>query len=232
LRLVLDNAVYPRILVISLLLAGCGITPPIPSPATSATAPSTTPADTGLVSPQAWETFDHGDYTFEYPPDYYAASAEPVISIADTETTFDSWMRNGSVNSNGLLIQLVSLALDRRLDPDRDPSQLATQAQALQREINLTVGVSSYADPSTDVPWENAGGETYDGRKIVYPSVPYESTMLGNTPAAKVVGDNELLFFVLAPNDDTYFVRITVQPADSLLMETASRVLSTFAFAH
>jgi hypothetical protein len=226
------KAAYRWVFVLSLVLAACGEAPTFTDAPASAAAPPLTATDTQPPAPPAWKTFNHGDYTLKYPPDYYLALADPVVSVADTQTTYDSWMRDGSVNSSGLLIQLVPLALDRRLDPDRDPSQLATKEQAIQREINRTVGVSYDVDPSTDVPWENAGGETYAGRKVFYPSVPYEGTVLGTTPAAKVVGDNALLFFILVPNDDSYFVRITIQPTNSALIAVANRILSTFAFAH
>jgi hypothetical protein len=206
-----------RIIVISLLLVGCGTGRTLVMTTTSTVAPLPTPTDNQPKVPEAWNTLNHDGYVLRYPSAYYTVSTDPVILIADSKTTYDSWMQDGAVDSNRLLIQLTSLALDRRLDPDKDPSQLATPEQALRREINRTVGVSRDVSGSTDVPWENAGGETYDGRKVFYPSVPYENTMLGATGAAKVIGDNEVLYFILPPNEESDYLRIIVQPANSVL---------------
>jgi len=113
-------------------------------------------ADTQPATPEAWKTFNHGDYTLSYPSAYSIDPTDPVIVITDSKTTYDSW-HNDSVDSSGLLIQIASLSLDRRLDPYQDPSRLATVEQALQREINNT-GIPYEVSGSTDVPWENAGG--------------------------------------------------------------------------
>ena len=207
-----------------------------PVPATT-TAPIITSSPMPTVNPPAipegWKTFNHGDYIFRYPPTYYIpTSTDPVLLIADAKTTYDSWMQTNSVNNSGLLIQLMSLSLDRRLDPNKDPSQLATVEQALHREINFTVGTSNYVSGSIDVPWENANGGTSDGRKVFYTSVPYQNTILGTTRAAKVIGNNSDYFFIPVPNDDSRYVRIIVQPASSILNQAADQILSTFTFTH
>src|SRR5512138_772304 len=185
-------------------------------------------ADTQPAIPEAWKTFYHGDYTLSYPSAYYIVPTDPVIVITDSKTTYDSW-HDSSVDSNGLLIQVTSLRIDRRLDPYKDPSSLATLEQALQREIN-NLGIPYEVSGSTDVPWENAGGggETSGGTKCIYPSLSYQNTFLGTTNAAKVISDNKVHFFILVPNDDSYFLRITVQPASSPLIKVADQILSTF----
>jgi hypothetical protein len=204
-----------------------------PSTMTTPTAVSPIPSpDAQTPVPQAWTTFNHGDYSLNLPPGYLTTSADPVTIIADTQETYDAWMQNGVVSNSGLLVQLVSLSLDRKLDANNASSPLATVEQALQREINRTVGLSYNVAASTDVPWENANGETYDGRKVFYPTVSYQEATLGAAAAAKVIGDNAVLFFLLVPNDDSYYVRITVQPANSVLMQVADQILSTFRFTH
>jgi hypothetical protein len=230
LELLSAKAKYFRIIVLALLLLGFGNGCISMMTTASTFTPSFTPTDRQPTVPQAWKTFNHGDYTLNYPSTYYTASNDPVILIADTETTYDSWMHSGSINNNGFLIQLVSLNLDRRLDPNRDPSPLVTPEQALQREINRTVGVCYDVSGSTDVSWENANGETYDGRKVFCPSVSYQNTSLGPTSAAKVISDNAVLYFMLVPNDDDIYVRITVQPSSSVLIKVADQILSTFTF--
>jgi hypothetical protein len=184
------------------------------------------------AAPEAWTTFNHGDYTLSYPSTYSIDPTDRVIVITDSRTTYDSW-HNDSVDNSGLLIQLASLRLDRRLDPYKDSSQLATLEQALQREIN-NIGIPYEVSGSTDVPWENAGGGggTSEGTKMFYPSVSYQNTILGTTSAAKVISDNKVHFFILVPNDDSYFLRITVQPASSVLIKVADQILSTFTFTH
>jgi hypothetical protein len=234
----------------AVVLSACGIlsaapmvttTPEtIPSPATTTitstptTTPSSTPTTWRPTNPyKGWKTLDHGDYTLKYPPSYYnPTSTDPVLFIADTKTTYDSWMHTDSAGNNRLLIQLISLNLDRRLDPYKDPSPLATVEQALQREINRAVGISYYVSGSTNVPWENANGGTYDGRKVFCPNVSYQNVMLGTTNAAKIISDNMIYYFILIPNDDSYYVRIILQPASSTLIEVADQILSSFTFTH
>lgn len=182
--------------------------------------------------PETWNTFNHGNYTLNYPSAYYIDPTDPVIVITNSKTTYDSW-HNDSLDNSELLIQIASLSLDRRLDPNKDPSPLATQERALQRAMN-SIGIPYEVSGSTDVPWENAGGggETSDGRKMFYPSVSYQNTILGTTSAAKVISDNKVYFFILVPNDDSYYLRITVQPASSVLIKVADQILSTFTFPH
>jgi hypothetical protein len=217
---------------------GCGNESPSIIPTTSIITPSLAPKEiqptaTGAsTATEAWKTFDHGDYTLNYPSTYYTASNDPVILVADSKTTIDSWMNNGSVDSNSLLIQIVSLNLDRKLDPNLDPSPLASPEQALQREINRSVGVCYDVSASTNVPWENANGETYDGKKVFCPSVSYQNISLGTTSADEMVSDNAVLYFILVPNDDSYYVRITVQPINSGLIKVADQILSTFTFTN
>jgi hypothetical protein len=180
-----------------------------------------------------WLTFETSDYALKYPPSYYIPPSNyPVLIIADTKNTFDTWMQTDSAANNRLLIQLISLNLDRRLDPFKDPSPLATVEQALQREINRAVGVSYYVSGSTDVPWENANGGTYDGRKVFSPNVTYQNVMLGTTKAARVFSENMIYYFILDPNDDSYYVRINIQPASSTLIQAADQILSSFTFTH
>jgi hypothetical protein len=180
-----------------------------------------------------WKTLDHGDYTLKYPASYYnPPSTNPVLFIADTKTTYDSWMHTDSITDDGLLIQLISLTLDRRLDPYKDPSLLATPEQALQREINRAIGIPYYVSGSTNVPWENANGGTHDGKNVFYPNISYQNILLGATNAAKIISDNVIYYFILVPNDDSYYVRIIVQPASSTMIKVADQILSTFAFAH
>ncbi len=126
-------------------------TPTTTSIATSTTTPTSTITSTPttiLITMQpadayiGWITLETSDYTLKYPPSYYnPTSTDPVLFIADTKTTYDSWMHTDSAGNNRLLIQLISLNLDRRLDPFKDPSPLATVEQALQREINRAVGI-------------------------------------------------------------------------------------------
>ena len=201
---------------------------------TSSIMPSFTPTtmpSTDLY--KGWNTLDHGDYTLKYPASYYNPPQNgPLLFIADTKTTVDAWMHTDSSNNNRLLIQLISLNLDRRLDPFSDPSPLATVEQALQREINRAVGTSYYVSGSTDVPWENANGGTDDGRKVFYPNVTYQNVMLGTTNAARVISENMIYYFILDPNDDSYYVRINIQPASSPLLQVGDQILSSFTFAH
>jgi len=212
----------------------------IPRPATTTitstptTTPSSTPTTRRPTDPyKGWKTLDHGDYTLKYPSSYYnPASTDPVLFIADTKTTYDSWMHTDNINDNVLLLQLISLTLDRRLDPYKDPSLLATPEQALQREINRAIGISYYVSGSTNVPWENANGGTDDGRKAFYPNVSYQNIMLGTTNAAKIISDNMIYYFILIPNDDSYYVRIIIQPASSTMIKVADQILSTFTFTH
>jgi hypothetical protein len=180
-----------------------------------------------------WKTLETSEYTLKYPPSYYnPPSNYPVILIADSKSTLDSWMQTDSVANKSLLIQLVSLTLDRKLDPFKDPSPLTTVEQALQREINRAVGISYYVSGSTDVPWENANGGTSDGRKVFYPNVPYQKVILGTTNAARVFSENMIYYFILDPNDDSYYVRINIQPANSTLIQAADQILTSFTFTH
>ena len=197
---------------------------PTTTPATTPTATITSTPTTILITmPPAdaytgWLTFETSDFTIKYPPSYYIPPQKyPVILIADTKNTLDSWMQTDSAANNRLLIQLISLNLDRRLDPFSDPSPLATVEQALQREINRAVGISYYVSGATDVQWENANGGTADGRKVFYPNVAYQNVLLGTTKAAKVISENMIYYFILDPSDDSYYVRISIQPANSTL---------------
>ena len=212
---------------------------PTSTPALMMTTTSTiTPSSTPTTRPSAdlykgWKTLDHGDYTLKYPASYYYPPQNgPSLFIADTKTTVDAWMHSDNSNNNRLLIQLISLNLDRKLDPFTDPSPLATVEQALQREINRAVGISYYVSGSTDVPWENANGGTDDGRKVFYPNVTYQNVMLGATNAARVISENMIYYFILDPNDDSYYVRINIQPASSPLLQVADQILSSFTFTH
>jgi hypothetical protein len=202
-----------------------------PTMLTAASLPPSSLIERQPAIPQAWKTFNHGDYTFSYPSAYSIDPTDPVIVITDSKATYDSW-HNDSFDNSELLIQIASLSLDRRLDPYKDPSRLATVEQALQREINNTVGIPYLVSGSTDVPWENGNGGTYDGRKWRFPSISYQNTILGTTSAAKVVSNNEVYFFILVPKDDSYFLRITIQPASSVLIKVADQILSTFTFTH
>jgi hypothetical protein len=203
-----------------------------PTMLTAASLPPSSLTDRQPTIPEAWKAFNHGDYTLSYPSAYYIDPTDPVIVITDSKATYDSW-HNDSIDNSGLLIQLTSLRLDRRLDPYKDPSPLATVEQALQREIN-NIGIPNEVSGSTDVPWENAGGggETSEGTKMFYPSLSFQNTILGTTSAAKVISDNKVHFFILVPNDDSYYLRITVQPASSVLIKVADQILSTFTFTH
>jgi len=207
------------------------------NPQTSTLQSTSIPTSTAAIAPpptipEGWKIFDHGDYTLSYPSAYHIDPTGPVIVITDSKTTYDSW-HNDSIDNGGLLIQLVSLSLDRRLDPNKDPSPLATVEQALQREIN-NIGIPYEVNGSTDVSWENAGGggETSNGTKMFYPSLSYQNTILGTTSAAKVISDNRVYFFILVPSDDSYYLRIIVQPASSVLIQVADQILSTFTFTH
>jgi hypothetical protein len=104
--------------------------------------------------------------------------------------------------------------------------------QALQREINRAVGIPYLVSGSIDVPWENANGGTSDGRKVFTPNVPYQNVLLGTTYAARVFSENMIYYFILDPNDDSYYVRINIQPASSTLIQVADQILSTFTFTH
>jgi hypothetical protein len=180
-----------------------------------------------------WLTRETSNYTLKYPPSYYIPPSNyPVLIIADTKNTFDIWMQTNSAANNRLLIQFISLNLDRRLDPYNDPSPLATVEQALQKEINRAVGIPYLVSGSIDVPWENANGGTSDGRKVFTPNVPYQNATLGTTNAAKVISENMIYYFILNPNDDSYYVRINIQPASSTLIQVADQILSTFTFTH
>jgi hypothetical protein len=180
-----------------------------------------------------WLTFETSDFTFKYPPSYYIPPSNyPVLIIADTKNTFDSWMQTNRAANNRLLIQLISLNLDRRLDPYNDPSPLATVEQALQREINRAVGIPYLVSGSIDVPWENANGGTSDGRKVFTPNVPYQNVMLGTTNTARVFSENMIYYFILDPNDDSYYVRINIQPESSTLIQAADQIVSSFTFTH
>jgi hypothetical protein len=203
-----------------------------PTMLTAASLPPSSLTDRQPAIPETWKTFNHGDYTLSYPSAYSIDPTDPVIVITDSKTTYDSW-HNNSVDSSGLIIQVASLGFDRRLDPYKDPGSLATLEQALQREIN-NIGIPYEVSGSTDVPWKNAGGggETSNGSKWMYPSLSYQNTILGTTSAAKVVSDNKVYYFILVPNDDSYFLRIIVQPASSVLIKVADQILSTFTFTH
>ena len=198
------------------------------------TSVTSTPKTGPPVDPyEGWRTLDHGDYTLKYPPSYYnPISTDPVLLITDTKTTYDSWMHAGNITDSELLIQLISLTLDRNLDPFSNSSLLATPEQALQREINRAIGIAYYVSGSTNVPWENANGGTSDGRKVFYPNVSSQNIMLGNTNAAKIISDNMIYYFILIPNNNISYVRIIIQPASSTMIKVADQILSTFTFTH
>jgi hypothetical protein len=208
----------------------------IPSRATSTQA--STPSSTSTTRQPVdlytgWKTLAQGGYTVEYPPAFYnPTSTDPVLIIADTKATYDSWMNAGNIDDNGLLIQFISLTMDRRFDPNKDPSLLATPEQAIQREINRAIGIAYYVSGSTNVPWENANGETSDGRKVFYPHISYQNIMLGTSNAAKIISNNMIYYFILNPNNDSYYVRIILQPASSTMIKVADQILSTFTFTH
>jgi len=234
----------------AVILSACGTTSATPtvtitpgmitSPTTRTPTPTITSTPTTiLITMQpvdayiGWITLETSYFTLEYPPSYYnPTSPGPVLYIADTKTTYDSWMHTDSIADNGLLFQLISLNLDRRLDPYNDPSLLATPEQALQREINRAIGIAYYVSGSINVPWENANGGTDDGRKAFQPNVPYQNVMLGNTNTARVVGENTIYYFILNPNDNSYYVRISIQPTSSSLIQVADQILSSFTFSH
>jgi hypothetical protein len=186
------------------------------------------PADTY----EGWNTFDSGDYTFKYPPSFYAPiPIGPVFYITDSKTTYDSWAGNIPTNSE-LMIMFMSLNLDRRLDPDNNPGLLATPELGLKREINRYFGIPYLVSGSTNVPWENANGGTEDGRKWFYPNVMYEKIMLGAAEAAKVISDHEIAHFIFDPSDNSYYVRFSIKPAGSSLIKVAGQILSSFKFSH
>jgi hypothetical protein len=221
----------------AVVLSACGTLSPAPTvtimletiPGPATTTPTTRQSPDPYIG---WKTLDHGDYTLKYPSSYYNPTTDPGLYIADTKTTYDSWLLTHSITDNGLVIQLISLTLDRRLDPYGDPSLLATPEQALQREINRAIGIPYYVSDSTNVPWENDNGGAHDGRKVFYPNISYQDSMLGATNAAKIISDNRIYYFILIPNDDSYYVRIIVQPASSTMIIVADQILSTFTFTH
>ncbi len=180
-----------------------------------------------------WKTLNQGTYSLKCPSLYYTPpSTDPVLYIGDTKATYDLWRQTNSISDNGLLIQLIALNLDRRLDPYKDPSLLATPEQALQREINRAIGIPYYVSGSTNVPWENANGGTNDGRNVFYPTVSHQNIMLGTTNAAKIINDKLTYYFILNPNDDSYYVRIILHPTSSTMIKVADQILSSFSFDH
>ena len=199
---------------------------------------TSTPTDILMPLPPAdvytgWVTLATGDFMVKYPPSYYnPASYSPVILIADTQNTFDAWMHTDSADNDRLLVQLIALTLDRKLDPFSDNSPLATVEQALQREVNRTEGISYYVSGSTDVPWENANGGLYDGRKVFIPNVPYQNVMLGTVRAARIFSENMIYYLIIDPSDDSYYVKINIQPASSSLLQVADQILASFSFIH
>lgn len=208
-----------------------------PTTTSTSTIPSTPTAILITMPPadayMGWITLETSTFTLKYPPSYYILPSNgPVIFMADSKESHDSWMQTGSAANNSLLIQLIALNLDRKLDPFQDPSPLVPVEQALQREINRAVGISYYVSGTTDVPWENANGGTYDGRKVFVPNVPYQNVMLGITYAARAFSEKMIYYFILDPNDDSYYVRIITQPAGSVLIQAADQILSSFSFTH
>jgi hypothetical protein len=196
---------------------------------------TTHPTDPPTDSYEGWIPLDCGHFTVKYPPLYYATtSSDPVYIITDTETTYDSWIGSSTseIDDDKLMIQFIALILDRRLDPYDDQTLLATPEQALQREINRHAGIPYLVSGSTDVPWENANGGTDDGRKWFEPTVTYQNVMLGTTDAAMVIGDDRIGYFILDPNDYSYYVRIDVLPVSSILLEVSDQILSTFSFTN
>ncbi len=226
----------------AVILCACGTLNAVPTATFTSetiTNPVTsTPSTTQPADPyEGWISLESSEYTLMYPSSYYTpTSTDPVIFLADTKTTYDSWVANSTMQTDGitnndeLLIQFISLVLDRKLDPYNSSSLLATPKQALQREINRAIGIPYLVSGSTNVPWENANGGTYDGGKWFEPNVTYLSIMLGTTNAAKIIRDNYVYYFILNPNDDSYYVRIIIQPASSTLMTIADQILSTFKF--
>jgi hypothetical protein len=208
----------------------------VPGPATQmiTTEPSSTPITIQPTeSYDGWKTLDQGTYSIKCPSSFYIPpSTDPVLYIGDTKATFDAWRQTNSIADNGLLIQLIALNLDRRLDPYKDPSLLATPEQALQREINRAIGIPYYVSGSTNVPWENANGGINDGRKVFYPTISHQNIMLGTTNAAKIISNKLIYYFILNPNDDSYYVRIIVEPASSTMIKVADQILASFTFDH
>ena len=206
----------------------------VPSASTMTTSPPiSTPINTQSVDIyEGWNTFDSGDYTFKYPSSFYVpAPTGPIFYLTDSKTTYDSGVGNTLTNSE-LMIIFMSLNLDRKLDPDNNPGLLATPELALQREINMHFGIQYLVSGSTNVPWENANGGTYDGRKWFYPNVTYENIMLGSTKSAKVISNGEIDYFILNPSDDSYYVWFSIEPAGSTLIKVAGQILSNFKFSH
>jgi hypothetical protein len=181
---------------------------------------------------EGWNTYDSGDYTFKYPASFYIpVPIGPVFNITDSKTTYDTWAGNTPTNSE-LFITFISLNLDRRLDPYNNSSLLATPELALKKEINLYFGVPYLVSGITSVPWENANGGTADGRNWFYPNVTYQNIMLGSVKSAKVISDHEIVFFILNPNDDSYYVRFSIKPVNSSLLNVADQILNSFKFSH
>ena len=212
-------------------------TPRTPTPAITTTSTSTPTTILIPLQPAeayiGWITLNTFYFTLQYPPSYFSPTlTDPVFFIADTKTTYDSWMHADSIADNELLFQLISLNLDRRVDPYNDPSLLATPEQALQREINRAIGIPYYVSGSTNVPWENANGGLNDGRQAFYPNIPYQDVMLGNTIAVRVISEKMIYYFILDPNDYSYYVRIIIQPASSSLIQVEDQILSSFTFSH
>lgn len=180
----------------------------------------------------SWKTYEYGSFTFKYPSSYYF-TGDPAFFITDTKATYDSFAAGNSKtpsNNNVLIISGVSLNLDRRLDPT-NPNLLATPEQALQREINRAVGIPYLVSGSTNVPWENANGGTYDGQKNFYPTIAYEHIKIDGVNAAKVVNDNNIYYFI--PYKDKAgdaLVRFVIEPANSTLINISTQILSTFKF--
>lgn len=193
----------------------------------------TIPSPISTADPTAnWKTYDYGSFTFKYPSAYYL-TGDPAFFITDTKATYDSFAAENSKtpsNNNVLVISGVSLNLDRRMDPN-NPNLLSTPEQAIQREINRAVGKSYLVNGSTNVPWENANGGTYDGQKYFYPTIAYEHIKLAGIDAAKVVNDNNIYYFI--PYKDKAgdaYVRFIIEPANSTLINVATQILSTFKF--
>lgn len=203
-------------------------------PATVVTSPI---SDSSSIVPSSsnetikWKILDQGDIFFKYPPGYFYDNGDPAFKISNSKVTYDAWVASDgkTAESNSLMLDGVYLLLDRKLDPRGDTTKLASIDQALQREINRYSGNSDYVSSSVVVPWENANGGTYDGRKVFVSTVKYEPIIVNGISMAKVVTQDKIAYFIPNKSGDGY-LRLVFFPAKSNLIDVSEQIIKSVQF--
>lgn len=162
-----------------------------------------------------------GDPLKDLPDFYYIYYPSNVY---DNEQNRQS-SKDQILKGEDILIRLLDMAYPPGIN--EVPSGIERQ-KYLQKIVNSLYGGSSYVDNFDQVPWENqSDGETYDGRKSMYETVPFQKVKVGGVEAAIVVTSKEVAFIVPGKSGYRWF---EAKPANSKLIDKFDIMLKTLKF--